>query len=290
MPMFSRILAPIAFSTRCEGAVQYAEALACHFQSELVLLHVVAPVQSYAFPDAMAVAPELMDEAVAQAKTQLEQFPPEGLTRGISVKREVVEGDPAHEIVQYARDGKFDLIVMPTHGYGPFRRFLLGSVTAKVLHDAHCAVWTGPHMEAAPPYPSIGFHNVLCAIDLGEHSRDILRWAGEFAQHWAANLTVLHAIPGSSVSLGGLYFDPEWTNRVIADAKERISALLEETGIRATIEVRAGEPPAAVGAFAEDSGANLVVIGRGGTHGVLGRLRANAYGILREAPCPVAAV
>jgi nucleotide-binding universal stress UspA family protein len=46
MPTFSRILAPIAFSARCQGAVQYAEALACHFHSQLVLLHVVTPVQT----------------------------------------------------------------------------------------------------------------------------------------------------------------------------------------------------------------------------------------------------
>ena len=33
--------------------------------------------------------------------------------------------------------------MMPTHGCGPLRRFLLGSVTAKVLHDVSTAVWTG---------------------------------------------------------------------------------------------------------------------------------------------------
>jgi hypothetical protein len=35
-----------------------------------------------------------------------------------------------------------DLIVTPTHGYGLFRRFLFGSATLKVLHDAACPVWT----------------------------------------------------------------------------------------------------------------------------------------------------
>ena len=39
------------------------------------------------------------------------------------------------------------VILMPTHGYGPFRRFILGSNTAKVLHDADCPVWTGVHLE-----------------------------------------------------------------------------------------------------------------------------------------------
>jgi hypothetical protein len=36
------------------------------------------------------------------------------------------------------------MILMPTHGYGPFRQMLLGSVTAKVLHDSKCPVLTEP--------------------------------------------------------------------------------------------------------------------------------------------------
>ena len=129
MPMFSKILVPVAFSGRCEGAAQYAEALACHFHAELALLHVVAPVPAYWCPDAVVVSPEANEEVVAQSKAELDRFLGNGL-QGISVTRVVEEGDPAQEIVEYAHNGKFDLIVMPTHGYGPFRRFLLGSVSA----------------------------------------------------------------------------------------------------------------------------------------------------------------
>jgi nucleotide-binding universal stress UspA family protein len=289
MPTISRILAPIAFSARCEGAVQYAEALACHFHSELTLLHVVMPLQSYALPDAMAVAPEMMDEALAAAKTQLDQFMGDGL-KGINVKREVVEGDPATEIVGYAKGGDFDLIVMPTHGYGPFRRFLLGSVTAKVLHDAHCAVWTGPHLEEAPPYPAIGFHKVLCAVDLGPDSRAVLQWGAEFAREYGADLAVVHAIPNSTISLGGVYFDPEWSTQVKNETRDRIGFLLEELGVRGEILVTTGDPSSAVRETVAGWSANLLVIGRGSTAGMLGRLRTHAYAILRESPCPVAAI
>ena len=79
MPTFSRILAPIAFSAQCQGSLEYSEALACHFKSELVLLHVVPPVQNYGFPDAMAVAPELMQDVLAQSKTALENFAAENV-------------------------------------------------------------------------------------------------------------------------------------------------------------------------------------------------------------------
>jgi nucleotide-binding universal stress UspA family protein len=289
MLMLSRILAPIAFSARCKGAVQYAEALACHFHSELTLLHVVAPVQSYALPDAMAVAPEMMDEIVAFARTELDRYARDEI-KGISAKQELLEGDPAAEIVRYAAEGKFDLIIMSTHGYGPFRRFLLGSVTAKVLHDAPCPVWTGPHMENAPAYQSIDFWRVLCAIDLGPHSGAVLQWAADFAQDYGATLVVMHAIPGSTVTVGGVYFDPEWREQVRSDARNRISSLLNEMGITAEIEIAPGDPPETVRTIADESGANLLLIGRGGARGVIGRLRANAYGILRESPCPVVAI
>ena len=55
--------------------------------------------------------------------------------------------DPSQQIVRYARANRIDLIMLPTHGRGPFRRFVLGSVTTKVLHDTHCPVWTSAHLE-----------------------------------------------------------------------------------------------------------------------------------------------
>ena len=73
---------------------------------------------------------------------------------------------------------QMDLIVMPTHGYGPFRRFILGSVTAKVLHDADCPVMTGVHLEEAPPIDTIAFRHVLVAVDLGPQSAPALRMGG----------------------------------------------------------------------------------------------------------------
>ena len=56
---------------------------------------------------------------------------------------------------------------MPTHGYGPFRRFILGSNTAKVLHDADC-----PGLDRSAPGESrrlcaAPLGHILCAVDLG---------------------------------------------------------------------------------------------------------------------------
>jgi Universal stress protein family len=63
-----------------------------------------------------------------ETKQRVESFLKSEL-QNISTTRLMHEGDPARLIVEYAEKENVDLIMMPTHGYGPFRRFLLGSVT-----------------------------------------------------------------------------------------------------------------------------------------------------------------
>src|SRR5579871_2891263 len=102
---------------------------------------------------------------------------------------------------------------MPTHGYGPFRQFILGSITAKVLHDADCPVWTGVHLERAPQEPSIAFKNIVCAVDLGPQSCKTLEWAAGMQKQFGARLTVVHA------ALSGLEADLE---RAVRDDLTRL--------------------------------------------------------------------
>lgn len=291
MVKLSRILVPVEFSPRCSGAVQYAEALACHFRSEIVLLHVVIPPwASFSSLEAMAYssASELARELYTLRTDDLAAFPctaPDG-----AVRRVVMEGDPARVITEYAASEHCDLIVMPTHGYGPFRRFLLGSVTAKVLHDAVCPVCTGPHMEEAPDYSSIGFGHVACALDLGLHSREVLCWAGRFARAFGARLTILHALPASATRLGGFYFDPDWRIQLTGAARGRIDFLLQDMGFTGEVMIESGETPVVVSALAAGAKADVLVIGRGSTPRAHGHLPTNSYAIVRESPCPVVAI
>jgi nucleotide-binding universal stress UspA family protein len=289
MALLSRILVPVEFSPRCLGSAQYAEALACHFHCDLTLLHVLVPPSfpSYA-PDVMAYSSAIEDEGtiLRHVQEKLDAFPLSA-PAGKQVKREVLQGDPARAIVEFAGGG-FDLIVMPTHGYGPFRRFLLGSVTAKVLHDAHCPVWTGPHMESAPAHESLSFHTVLCAVDLRPESRAVLQWAAAFANAYGAQLRVLHVIPLNKA--GGFSFELDWHTAFVSRARMDLESLQADLHTNGDALVETGEIPTVVRDAADQFGANLLVIGRGGHGGVLGRLRTNAYAILRESPCPVVAV
>jgi nucleotide-binding universal stress UspA family protein len=286
MRTLQRILLPVDFSERSAGAARYAKSLAVHFQSELILYHVLTPPQ-YEF-GALDVGGSMVadlyrnrEEQVAQ---ELDSFLAEELT-GPCVKRIVVEGDPSPSIVEYAHEQHVDLIVMPTHGYGPFRRFILGSNTAKVLHDADCPVWTGVHMEEAPPAASIPLRSVLCAIDLGPQSPQALCWAAWLAKEFGSRLTLLHVtnqVPDVDGSPGA--------GGIREAAREELRRLQETSNTDADLLVLSGEPAHSICTAARGAEADVLVIGRGSASGVFGRLRTNAYAIIRQSPCPVVSV
>lgn len=288
MPL-SHILAPVDFSEKSECAARYAGALQRRFGGRITLLHVLPPPH-YEF-GAMEVGGSVLEELfrsrAEQAKKDLGAFLEQELPAG-GVDRLLVEGDPAAKIVKVAHELGVSLIVMPTHGYGTFRRFILGSVTAKVLHDADCPVWTGVHMEAAR-VDEVRLGKVAVGLDLRSQSERTLMWARRLAQEAGAGLALLHVMP-SLAGVAGEPVDPDWQQRMEAAAREEIHGLLGRLGWEAPVLTGSGEVPETVCRLAEDWGADLLVIGRGSASGVLGRLRANAYSIIRQARCPVVSV
>lgn len=289
-----RILLPVDFSERSESAGRQAAALARHFQSKIVVLHAQPPLSYHygagALDGAYIGAPELLAEATERKRRELEGFLADELG-DFAVRRVLMEGEPARRIVQFAAEEKTDVIVMPTRGHGPFRRFILGSVTAKVLHDVECPVWTGVHLEPLPASDSIPIRTVLCAVDLSDHSRKTLCWAAQMAAEFGAHLALVHATASMELSgAGGKYFTPEWRNALVAYASDEIARLQEAVGTAAEVFIESGDVPKTVRLAAEESHADLLVIGRSPSRGIAGRLRTNAYAIIRESPCPVVSV
>ncbi|MBZ5627036.1 MAG: universal stress protein, partial [Acidobacteriia bacterium] len=289
----AKILLPVDFSERSVGAARYAKALAARFGSELTLLHVLTPPQLEfgALDIGGSMLSELYRCRSEQARRELDAFLASELA-GPNVRRIILEGDPASKIVELAHAFPDQtVIIMPTHGYGPFRRFILGSNTAKVLHDADCPVWTGVHIEEATTLGSIPFRSILCAVDLGPQSSKTLCWATRLAQEFGARLLVVHATgaapdapePGDDSAV-------RWQAALRKSAGEELLRLQKFVGMEAEFSVEAGEPTKVICVNAERLRADLLVIGRGSAAGVFGRLRTNAYAIIRESPCPVVSV
>jgi len=290
MPALARVLLPVDFSSRCAGAARYAEVLAARFGSEITVLHVLPPphYEFSALEVGGSVLNELFATRTAQTAQELETYLAEEFA-GLKVNRVLLEGDPARKIVAYAHDNGFDLILMPTHGYGPFRRFILGSVAAKVLHDADCPVWTGVHMEEVPPAGALSLASVVVAVDLGEQSLKALQWAAWFAGACGARLSIVHATP-SLEGRSGEYFDPEWRKHLAAQAGGEINKLQQLAGTRAEVLIDSGDAPMVVCSGAARLQADVLVIARGSAAGIFGRMRTNAYAIIRQSSCPVVSV
>jgi len=287
-----KILAPVDFSELSRAAAHHAAALGRYLDSPVTLTYVYSPqlfryiggIESGAYV-AQVIPPR--EEVLAEARQGLNRLAAEaGL--GVAFEQVLLEGEPAAEIVRYARERQIGLVVMPTRGFGPFRRFVLGSVTAKVLHDIECPVFTCPHgaeLSLKDPAP---YRRVACAIDLGPHSKNVLRWASEFAAIGGAELAVISAAP--SISLSGLDLGVEVRSKILDTVNDRIQQLLHECGCEAAVYADCADLLEYVPNMAAQFRADVLVAGRTTKEGFLGRLRSNTYALIRESPCPVISV
>lgn len=273
-----KILFPVDFSDRCNSAARMVETFTGHFEANLTLLHVLEPLTYNDIPNVSATSVE--DRLSTYLVEELKHF---------TVQRVLLEGDPATRITQYVHSEGFDLVMLPTHGYGAFRRLILGSVTAKILRAVNCPVWTGMHMEEVPPLENIAIRKVLCAVDLGPQTCPTLTWAAKLASEFGAELSVLHAVDEIKPDDPALYYENPKEEAKI-EAKANLEATLASLGLVGKLSVVAGAAPDVVCAAAASDHADLVVIGRSAAGTVMGRLKANAYSIIRQSPCPVISV
>lgn len=277
MRMLSKLLIPIDFSERCLGAARFAIPLAERFGSEVTLLH-VAPVPTVDW--------SVNADRQERVNKQLSDFLCAAFSH-LQPRRILRVGSPAQEIVAYAEEDHSDLIMMPTRGYGAVRRLLLGSVTAKVLHDARCPVWTGAHLSKGPTAGWINPSTILCAADADAGSERALVWASRLAAELDADLLLVHVDPRLASPDGDDL--SEYMPGLVAEGNLKMQQLQAASGTSAQVVLRAGSIPHAVSQAAQDLDADLVVIGRGRAVGP-GRLGLNTYGIIRESQCPVVSV
>jgi nucleotide-binding universal stress UspA family protein len=283
----TKILLPIDFSERSADAADAAAAIAEHFHTEITLLHVLparfdAPL---AIPGQRTVIHGFDRE---EAEETMKHFRC-GELRRFEVRHVLREGDPARTIADFAESEHIDLIMMPTHGYGPFRRLLLGSVTAKVLHDVRCPVWTAVHSQETPAHISAEPRRIAAAVDLEPYSGNVLRWAGHLSCEFAAPLSIIHVAP-LDPRVEDDYLSPGWREKVISKDTAELAGLMQIDGVNGEIHIEVGSIPDAVIERTQNVEADLLVIGRSGHGGATGRLPTNAYAIIRDAPCPVLAV
>lgn len=283
MLQLNTILVPTDFSPNSLKAAGQAAELARRFQSQITLLHV----------DEFMVAPPFTTEAlriqhVRARQKELQEFAEQELS-GLPVKRIVCWGDPASVIVDRAFQQQSSLIVMPVRGSGVFRRLLLGSVTAKVIHDAFCPVWAAVHPELPVAGPG-ELRHVLCAVDFGPRTKATLGWAAGLSCALGAKLTVVYAVLDAPPNLPQRYAF-QWHEESHSGARDRLHELLLDTGTTASVLVVSdGDVPKSLAGAAKATGADILVIGGTAGESSNGKPGSQTFSIICAAPCPVVRV
>jgi nucleotide-binding universal stress UspA family protein len=272
--MFKHLLVPLDGSRLAESALPAAAALAGRFKATVTLLHVIEKN-----------APELVHgeahlRTPEQALEYLKAVSGRAFPRGISVHCHVHRAPVrkvAKAIVAHEEEFHHDLIVMCTHGRGSTSRLLVGSVAQRIIGKGNKPVLIlhpGGDAESRP----FSCKAILVPLDDNpEHGRAVdaaaalasafgavlhllmvIRTVGAVSGKWSQ---VFRLLPGATFHM---------LEMAVPDAEaylEGRKADLEKAGLAATARVERGNPVDVIRKTAEESSADLIVLG---THGRFG--------------------
>jgi nucleotide-binding universal stress UspA family protein len=151
--LFKNVLVPLDGSEHSSRALETAIQIAKKFDAKITLIHVYS----------VAATPVIMPEPATLTPSGVPIMTPAEVTKLVEAAREVgreiltagkqkvesesievetilEEGNTVREIVKFAKEAKFDLIIMGVRGIGRLRELLVGSVSEGVIKQAPCPV------------------------------------------------------------------------------------------------------------------------------------------------------
>jgi nucleotide-binding universal stress UspA family protein len=155
IPKIKKILYATDLSENSAYAFRYAVSSAQQHGAKIHILHVLEEIKTnllwayFEMEKLQAIREKGKDEIKDRIQKRLEIFCQRELMdspacRDLVASTEVVEGDPAAEILRKADELEADLVVMGTHGKGLLAHAFLGSVAEKILHRIKIPVLTIP--------------------------------------------------------------------------------------------------------------------------------------------------
>jgi nucleotide-binding universal stress UspA family protein len=137
--MYEKVLVPLDGSELAECVLPQVRNLAREgVVGEIILLNVVEVPSVWVAEGLDFIS--LKNSQIAAKQKYLAELQAKLSSEGMKVNAEVLEGETAHSISEYAKENHVDLIVIATHGYKGIKRVVFGSVAMRVLHDAHVPV------------------------------------------------------------------------------------------------------------------------------------------------------
>jgi nucleotide-binding universal stress UspA family protein len=290
--LYKHLLCAVDFSDVSRSALEWALAFAKDTRARVTVLHVLDKTllsvgNLVAAPGALEEMRRRAEESFAVWKGELD-FDEARVT--------VVDGVPADAILSTAHRSEVDLVVMGTFGLSGIQKFLLGSVTEKVLHRLRVPLLTvSSGVDERGLRVSVRPKTLLMAIDLDEDSPVVIRHGLWLAEHYRAKLIAVHAAPIPAVLVDDRTFQmipPEALvaieDSLLSERREKLEGLLPPGGTEVEIVVTMGAPFDVLRAHVRERSADMLILGAGG-RGEARRLwlGSTTHKMVRSAACPV---
>lgn len=285
--MYEDILVPVDGS---EGATKILHHIADHAQYWDATVHLLF-VADTSRDSVTVVDAGVVDALVTEGETVVEDAASTLGSHGVDYETDVVQGNPAPTIIDYAQRYQHDLVVLPTHGRRGLSRYFVGSVTEKVVRLCPKPVLTArmqPDESLRFPYESVliptdGSPGAEAGADHG------LRLAG------ALDATVHVLGVAETASLGPDVRSVLSDTALESAASEAVDDLVdraEQRGIpNATRHVVQGNPADEIRETIRENDIDVVTMGTTGRRGVERILLGSvAERTVRSAPVPVITV
>jgi nucleotide-binding universal stress UspA family protein len=251
----SRILVGTDFSEAARAALRTAGALARRTGASVDLVHALRGssefVTGYAPLDALLLRTPDAAQARAHVDGQLAELA--GDLEPLVVKRHLVRGEAAPEIVALRELLRADLIVLGAAGLRGLRRFVLGSVADRVLRRPGCP------LLLVVDAPATGeLKTIVVAQEYPDRPTPWLEIALRIAHAERSELVVLHVLPPKGYASDAHHVDLEQERA--PEKLERLVAQLDAT-VPVRIETRRGDAGDWIADFVRELGADLLVMG-----------------------------
>lgn len=246
-------------------ALREAALVATTYGAEITMVH--------AIPEAPEHSPDY-DAVAGEAERLLDELRASHPDVRISAAHRIRAQDAASLVLSTADDIRADLIVIGAGQRTTLDKALLGTTAEKVLSRSRRPVWVVRPGRAHPE-----LRRILCAIDGSEPAREALSTSAFLARTFVAELTLLTVVGTSRQPAGG-------------DALEPLTREVDLHAIQLSRVMREGRPSERIVEVAEESRADLLVLGSAGRTG-LSRLllgRNTAEQVIRQLPCSLLAI
>jgi nucleotide-binding universal stress UspA family protein len=261
-------------------------------RAKTTLVHVVAPPERPAFAADLLPETDTLESAVHRIAEERMHKVVESISP--NVRSEIRVGKPHEQIVEAARAGRADVIVVGPHDDRHGRSRWLGATAERIVRSSPIPVLVAVAPAPRPP------RTLLVPVNESRLTGSILAWAGHLATSFDAEIKLLHVWSESlyayvaSMAHVGSASDVEAQRVVeqeIGDATAHWLADLNGAGFRgryASAIVRHGDVGDTIIGVAGATHADLIVLGRSGGPAIVPALFGSTLRtVLHRAPCSV---